>query len=239
MTELLENAELRVRIANNGEEALRAVAEKIPDCVLMDCQMPVMDGYEATRRLRQDPRYRDLPIIAITANAMASDRERCITAGMNAHIAKPINIPEMFETLAKWMKPVARVAAPLTRNLEAISEITELPVLPGIDAAVGLTQVGGRIPLYCKVLKKFRDNQGRRFEAEFRHLVASGAWADATRMAHSIKGVSRTLGAHNLGELAADLEAASRDQDLAPVEASLARLLAEMARVMVGLERIM
>ena len=75
------------------------------DAVLMDCQMPVMDGYAATRELRSQPKWHDLPVIAMTANAMVGDREKVLAAGMNDHIAKPINVTEMFATLARWVRP--------------------------------------------------------------------------------------------------------------------------------------
>ena len=243
MTELLENAGLRVRIANNGVEALRAVEVQLPDCVLMDCQMPVMDGYEATRRLRKDPRYRELPIIAITANAMHSDRERCLDAGMNAFVTKPLKISQLFSTMSKWMKPMTQSNPPPDPvngqpSKPVVDDLTALPALPGIDATVGLAQVGGKLSLYVKVLKKFRDNQCRTFEAEFRQAMVAGIWPDAMRMAHSIKGVARTLGAFDLGERAASLELAARDQDASSTEERLGHLLVEMMRVVSGLEQI-
>jgi len=108
--DLLGGAQIVVRIANNGREAIDMLARERFDAVLMDCQMPVMDGYEATRELRGDPRWRDLPVIAMTANAMVGDREKVLAAGMNDHIAKPINVSEMFATLARWVRPQAAAA---------------------------------------------------------------------------------------------------------------------------------
>jgi PAS domain S-box-containing protein len=103
--DLLGRAQIVVRVANNGREAIDMLARERFDAVLMDCQMPVMDGYAATRELRGDPKWRDLPIIAMTANAMVGDREKVLAAGMNDHIAKPINVIEMFATLARWVRP--------------------------------------------------------------------------------------------------------------------------------------
>ncbi|MBK9442999.1 MAG: PAS domain S-box protein [Comamonadaceae bacterium] len=106
--ELLSNAGMRVVLANNGQEALDILAQGGHfDGVLMDCQMPVMDGYTATRAIRQNPAFKDLAVIAMTANAMAGDKEKVIEAGMWDHIAKPLNVAEMFATLAKWIKPAA------------------------------------------------------------------------------------------------------------------------------------
>ena len=105
--EILQGAGLHVTIANNGQEGVAAANEGDFDAVLMDCQMPVMDGYEATRALREEARFADLPIIAMTANAMAGDREKCLDAGMNDHVAKPIDLKELFSTLTKWVKPIS------------------------------------------------------------------------------------------------------------------------------------
>jgi CheY-like chemotaxis protein len=104
--ELLANAGIDVTLAVNGKEAVEKIAaDSAYDGVLMDCQMPVMDGYTATREIRKNPALKDLPIIAMTANAMAGDREKVIDAGMNDHIAKPLNVAAMFTTMAKWIKP--------------------------------------------------------------------------------------------------------------------------------------
>jgi CheY-like chemotaxis protein len=94
-----------VSMAGNGQEALEMVERQDFDAVLMDCQMPVMDGYAATRALRRQPQRQSLPIIAMTANAMVGDRDAALAAGMNDHIAKPINVDEMFATLARWISP--------------------------------------------------------------------------------------------------------------------------------------
>jgi CheY-like chemotaxis protein len=109
--ELLANAGIDVTLAVNGQDALDKIsAEPRFDGVLMDCQMPVMDGYTATREIRKNEKYRNLPIIAMTANAMAGDREKVMEAGMNDHIAKPLNVGAMFATIAKWIKPAAQHA---------------------------------------------------------------------------------------------------------------------------------
>jgi len=109
--DLLGRAQIVVRVANNGREAVDMLGRERFDAVLMDCQMPVMDGYAATRELRSDPQWRDLPVIAMTANAMVGDREKVLAAGMNDHIAKPINVTEMFATLARWVRPEVAAAS--------------------------------------------------------------------------------------------------------------------------------
>lgn len=110
--ELLVRHGIQVEVANDGAEALARLAAEVFDGVLMDCQMPVMDGYTATRRLREDPRFRDLPVIAMTANAMAGDREKVLAAGMNDHIPKPINVEQMLRTMARWIRPARPAAVP-------------------------------------------------------------------------------------------------------------------------------
>jgi CheY-like chemotaxis protein len=103
---LLSGAGIEVTLAGDGRQALDRIARERFDAVLMDCQMPQMDGYEATRLLRLQPLLQELPIIAMTANVMSGDRERAIAAGMNDHVAKPINVDDLFATLARWIRPI-------------------------------------------------------------------------------------------------------------------------------------
>jgi PAS domain S-box-containing protein len=131
--ELLANAGIDVTLAVNGQDALDKIsAEPRFDGVLMDCQMPVMDGYTATREIRKNPAFKDLPIIAMTANAMAGDREKVIEAGMNDHIAKPLNVGAMFSTIAKWIKPAQdapETIATKSMNASASSDLDRLEAL--------------------------------------------------------------------------------------------------------------
>jgi CheY-like chemotaxis protein len=105
--ELLSRAGLLVVVANNGQEALTSWPATATSMVLMDCQMPVMDGYSATREIRASPLLRHLPVLAMTANAMASDQQKVLDAGMNDHIAKPLDVGVMFATMARWIQPAA------------------------------------------------------------------------------------------------------------------------------------
>jgi signal transduction histidine kinase/CheY-like chemotaxis protein len=237
--ELLANAGLTARFAVNGEACLSAVAEKRPDVILMDVQMPVMDGYTATRRLREQADYADLPIIALTANALLEEREHCIQAGMNGHIAKPVRMELFYEQLVlclpNW-QPTAPNAMPA--ESEDLDASNELPAsLPGIDTAVGLTQVG-KIPLYRRLLAKFRDTHGKVFAREFTQARDADDWGTQLRLAHSLKGVARTLGAFDLGEAAARLEAAAKAKDTEACAAELARTLVQLQVVLDGLRDI-
>src|SRR5471032_3143641 len=137
--QILHDAGIRVDIASNGAMALAKIAVTVYDGVLMDCQMPVMDGYDATRKLREDPRHAQLPVIAMTANAMVGDKEKCLAAGMNDFIAKPIDVAQLFATLARWVK-AAHPQEPL-----AIAEPAPetLPVIPGLQMEAALQRVGG------------------------------------------------------------------------------------------------
>ena len=131
--ELLASAGIEVTLAVNGQDALDKIsADAGFDGVLMDCQMPVMDGYTATREIRKNPAFKDLPIIAMTANAMAGDREKVIEAGMNDHIAKPLNVGAMFSTIAKWIKPAQdapETIATKSMNASASSDLDRLEAL--------------------------------------------------------------------------------------------------------------
>ncbi len=232
MLGILENAGLTARLASNGVEALAAVEAKRPDLILMDCQMPVMDGFETSRRLRADRRYRDLPILALTANAMAEDRQSCIESGMNDHLTKPVNMAELFNALSRWLAAgEGDIAPPLTAPLDPAPRVeSDSPLpheLPGFDPAAGLAQVGGNQALYRRVLEKFRDRQIRHFTDDFQQALVTDP-ASLPRLAHSLKGVARTLGAFHLGDLAARLENACRDGDDAARPLALAELEAEL-----------
>ena len=240
--DLLQQAGLRVRLAANGAEALHAVEESLPDCVLMDCQMPVMDGFEATRRLRTQERCRELPIIALTANTMAGDREQCLTAGMDAFVAKPVDFGELYAVLAQWVRPME---GGKTSALDSLSGqapnpplepgVSTLPALPGIDTARGLVLTGGRVSFYVKSLKKFRDSD---ILAGFQQAQQAGDWAMAARLAHTLKGTARTLGIGPLGDLAAELEEAIRESQSAAIAGHLDALEGELRRVRGGLARL-
>lgn len=233
MQDLLEHLGLRVRVAANGQEALAAIAAARPDCVLMDCQMPVMDGFEATRRLRADPSYRDLPIIALTANAMQGDRERCQSVGMNEFLTKPIDVVELLASLAHWVPP--RGEATLTPLAQAAEEANvPLPELPGIDTALGLHYLGGRHRSYLRVLKRFRETRANGFSAAFEGAWQAGDSTTARRLTHSLKSSAYTLGATHLGDLAARLEEAVAKEASAQ-EACWREIQSELDQVLSGL----
>jgi two-component system sensor histidine kinase/response regulator len=242
--ELLQNAGMEVVLANHGQEALDILAKDAAFAgILMDCQMPVMDGYTATREIRKRPVFKDTPIIAMTANAMAGDREKVIEAGMNDHIAKPLDVNQMYATLARWIAPkngpaagAGGVAAPSAAPAPLSADT--LPDLPGIDKGAGLSTTMGNTKLYTRLLIKFRDSQAG-FAELFRSAQADADPTAATRCAHTLKGTAGNIGARGVQAAAGDLERACKDG--APqetVRALLDRTLAELSPVIAALERV-
>jgi two-component system, sensor histidine kinase and response regulator len=205
--ELLLTGGISADVANNGQVAIDMLPLKHYDGILMDVQMPVMDGYTATQEIRKQEQYKSIPIIAMTANAMTSDRDNAIQAGMNDHIAKPINVRDMFTTMLKWIIPANPVdtAPDVTVNPE--EEDAALPSFNSIDAHTGLARIQGNKKLYRKLLIKFRDSQ-KDFANQFRNAQNSDDPDAATRSAHTLKGVAGNVGANHLQETAKDLEAA-------------------------------
>ena len=236
--ELLMQNGIRVEAANNGQEAISRLADEVFDGVLMDCQMPVMDGYEATQKIREMPRFADLPIIAMTANALTGDRERVLSVGMNDHIAKPINLGDLFNTLAKWIRPGHPdqddpVPAPAQ---QADEPAHGFPRLSGIDIDAGLKTTRNNVALYRKLLLRFRDSQSE-FEKLFREAQNSEEAGAAAREAHSLKGVAANLGIRRLQQVAEALELACKGEE-GQVEDLLAVVACELERVLESLEQL-
>jgi PAS domain S-box-containing protein len=221
--ELLGRVGIVVTVADNGQEALEVLSREGFDAVLMDCQMPVLDGYETTRALREQPQWRALPIIAMTANAMVGDREKALEAGMNDHIAKPIKVDEMFATLARHLRPPTPAAG---------------DGFPGIDSRVGLAGVMDDERLYRRLLAMFRDREGD-FANRFRAACAVGDVRTARRLAHDLKSSAGTLGAQAVSEAAETLELACLNGSVpADMDALLSTLTRELGPVIAGLNSL-
>ena len=186
----MEDAHVAVSAADNGEVAIRMLNESKYDVVLMDMQMPVMDGLAASRAIRQNSHFKDLPIIAMTANAMAGDREKCIEAGMNDHLAKPIDPDKLFDALLRWIP--ARTAAPkigaapiCTAQKPAVDS-ARLEIA-GIDTQSALKRTGGNRQKYLSLLGRLAESQVDAV-GEIRAALKAQDSAKAQRIAHSLKG---------------------------------------------------
>ncbi len=224
--ELLTDAGIRVDIAVNGAMALAKLAVNQYDGVLMDCQMPVMDGYEATRQLRAQSRHARLPVIAMTANAMVGDKEKCLAAGMNDFIAKPIDVEQLFATLARWVTPSAPGAAPAPQ--EASGE--RLPDIPGLKLAAALARVGGSVKLMRKLLLRFAETQ-RDAASRIAGAIENNDLASAAREAHTVRGLAGNIGAGGAAAAAGRLEQMLAQGQREGVEGALDELAGELAQL--------
>ncbi len=209
--DLLHDAGFAVDLADNGQIALDKVRATDYDIVLMDMQMPVMDGMTATREIRKDERFKDLAIVAMTANAMQGDRDRCIAAGMNDHVAKPIEPEVLWQALLKWIKP-RQVTPSVTMPKPATLPDADLPSgIEGLDIPQGLHRVLGKKSLYLSMLRKFCRGQ-KSAPAAIVTALEGKDWDTAERLAHTLKGVSGNVGAIGLQPLAAALETAIKER---------------------------
>ena len=238
---LLGEFGLAVDLAADGAVAVDQVMAHDPRyyaAVLMDMQMPVMDGLSATRAIRDAPLYDSLPIIAMTANAMAQDRARCLAAGMNDHVAKPIEPARLREALVRWIGdpgdapaapplPLAPLAAP------------PLPPIAGLDSAAGLRRMMGNAAGYVALLHKFAAQQ-RSVPDDIAAALRRRDRATAERLAHTLKGIAGTIGAEALaaaagrveGALRAGADAAAVEPEIAALGAALRALLGELRRAL-------
>jgi len=211
--ELLLMNGMTVETANNGKEALDLLSNQQFDGILMDCMMPVMDGYEATKQIRSQEKFKDLPVIAMTANAMKQDIEKVLEVGMNDHIAKPIKPEVMFSTMEKWITPSKKQSDTVEESAnieEAILDENGFPELPGIDIQVGLVTTQNNVRLYKKLLFKFHENQ-KNFKQEFINAQKDTEPQSTSHIAHSLKGLAANLGMTELQQSALSLETACNE----------------------------
>ena len=245
--DLLADAGISVVLAEHGQEALDILAQDPHfDGVLMDCQMPVMDGYTATRALRKKPAFNHLPIIAMTASAMVGDKEKVLAAGMCDHIAKPLDVAAMFVTLAQWIHPAAaakaaqdnaNLIAAAVDGISASGHFDDL-FLPGIDTEFGLATALHKPALYRRLLIKFRDRQAH-FAALFAQARTGTDSSAAQRCAHTLRGTAATVGAKGVQAAAAALElACQQPTSAAHIEPLLQQVLQALEPVVRGLQAL-
>jgi PAS domain S-box-containing protein len=209
-TELLCDAGFVVDLARNGEIALEMIRTGDYGMVLMDMQMPVMDGLTATREIRGDVRFRDLPVVAMTANASRKDRDRCLAAGMNDHVSKPIEPEMLWKALLQWITPRQSAAATPDVRPQELDDVDLPSGIEGLDTVNGLRRVLGRKPLYISMLRKFVAGQ-QSAAAEIASALEGDLPTAAEQLAHTLKSVSGSIGATGLQGLAEKLETAIRD----------------------------
>jgi CheY-like chemotaxis protein len=215
------------------------------DMVLMDMQMPVMDGLAATRAIRQNSQFKDLPIIAMTANAMADDREKCLEAGMNDYLAKPIDPDKLFDALLRWIP--ARTAAPNVAAAPVVAEQSppadSAPLkIPGIDTQTAVKRTGGNRQKYVSLLRRFADSQVGAV-GEIRAALNAQDSATAQRIAHSLKGAAANLGANALAIAAGSTEVAIKTQSevepaLVEMERTLFASVAAIQKTLPSAEKV-
>jgi two-component system sensor histidine kinase/response regulator len=230
--EMLEGFGIDITTAENGADAIALLEAEEFDGVLMDMQMPVMDGVTATRIIRKNPRFAGLPIIALTANVMVREQNEFIDAGITDYIGKPIDPDRMVTTLAKWVRPTripasAAISVPVVQEVQK-SESETLPNLPGINVAETVRRMGGSVALYCKLLDKFRATE-RNIVTTIGEMLAANDLSTAERQAHTLRGTAGTLGAKNLQALAALLEGCIHKAELGEVDSLLEKTGHELA----------
>jgi two-component system sensor histidine kinase/response regulator len=223
--QILETAGGEVTVAGNGKEALEKARTAEFDAVLMDIQMPVMDGYEATKRIRQIDGLHTLPIIAMTAHAMKKDREKCLAAGMNDYVSKPVVPDDLYAVLSKWIKPKKKTeretghtisAQAVSRKMSDKEGIVIPPELPGIDIETGMKLCMD----YADILRSFLE-QKKEAAVEIRNAIGKKDMKEALRLAHTAKSTAAIIGAKELSEAAAELEKAFREGREGPFDSLL------------------
>ncbi len=214
--ELLEKTGMKVEIAGNGLIALKTLEISSFDCILMDVQMPEMDGYTAAQAIRRQPQYKTLPIIAMTAGAMSGDQEKALAAGMNDYITKPVDPQKLFAKLVQWIKPANRqieAAPPAPENPPAVKSAGKLPQIAGMDAEAGLARIGGNFDRLISVLKKFCITHTDTPE-KIRLSLADNNFDEARIAAHTLAGVAGNIGAATVEKAARSVEAAIVDRNI-------------------------
>jgi len=229
-TEILEKAGCEVTLAVDGREGVKAAQERPDyyDCILMDIQMPVLDGYGATREIRNDERLTGVPVIAMTANAFSSDREHALEVGMVDHVAKPIEVRTLFEVMGRWVTvPDDRRGSYVEETVTDVEPIPSLPDLPSFDTTTALERLGGNTELYISLLEGFVRQQAASDKAILKALSADDQVL-AEREAHTVKGVAANLGMDTLFRASGDLETAIRAGHRGPIDESRGRFAREL-----------
>ncbi|GLK88974.1 hypothetical protein GCM10017655_20360 [Pseudomonas turukhanskensis] len=228
---LLAQAGVAVVVAANGQLALDILAvDQAFGCVLMDCQMPVMDGYTATRNIRANHATQALPVIAMTASAMKGDMEKALAAGMDDYITKPLDVARMFAIISKWIRPVAQPSAASLPESSAEAPAS-LPSIPGVDVTAGMAVCMNNLELYTRMLGMFVE-QAQTFEAQFCAQAEKGDSVAMIRLAHTLKGTAANIGASAVQRAAESLQqACEQDASANSVSGPLQQVVDELALI--------
>ncbi|MCP4625231.1 MAG: response regulator, partial [bacterium] len=203
---MLEDTGVEVVIADNGQEALAILKKRQFDLILMDLQMPVMDGFEATRRIRQD--HADLPVIALSAAVMDADREKSKEAGVNYHLAKPIDCDELYTIMSRYLKSSGKTVQSQTDDSVSTSVLPES--LKGFDLQKGLKQANNKADFYHKMLLRFQEQLNGTFSNILKILDRDNT-EDTYWKTHTLEGLAATFGAVHLAEAVHTVNQALKD----------------------------
>lgn len=238
VSDILTRAGMIVDTASNGQEAVEIVQTTAYHAILMDIQMPVMDGFQATQSIRNSLEMKDIPIIAMTAHALKEDQEKCLEAGMNDYVTKPVNLDQILNVLTRWVPQINdgnETDEDGEPDKDAGSE--GAVVLPGIDIESGIRRLKGNKELYYQLLKKFSINYAKTAE-DIRILVGKGDLEKATHLAHAVKGLSGNLSATKLSAAAKGLEMALEENHPEKIESFLKKFESAIQQVFVSVEEI-
>jgi CheY-like chemotaxis protein len=234
--DLLEGMGMIVSVAENGEQAIQMATTGAYQVVLMDIQMPGMDGYQATAQIRSDPRFsfERLPIIAMTAHALIGDREKTLAAGLNDHVSKPVDVGQLTSVLFRWLvrEPADKPAQNKPVSAADSSDNRPLPdSLEYIDMDGALARLGGNQKLYLQLLLLFCQNQGGAVN-ETRAALQVNDFELAKRLAHTLRGVAGTIGANELALAAKALETAIAENNMHQIQDDLERVRQNLGLVL-------
>lgn len=208
--DILLEVGINITVVDNGLKAIEAVENENWDAILMDMQMPEMDGYNATKIIRKNPKFKELPIIAMTAHAMSGDREKCLKAGMNDYVTKPFSPNNLFSVLSRWINQKSADTNP-SEPVEKIDHAAQpqhvFPKIEGFDTEAALSRMNGNAELYAKLLVRFYSSIGNSYN-EIKAYLSNGEYKVAERLAHTVKGSAGSLGAIDLYNSSAKLETA-------------------------------